>query len=148
MLTCQWFWVWGLVSSWKGKICKWIQDRVALSRVAAMWMEKREWKGDSSEADAPSLWPLVLDVCAGGWWAFCQCYPRERSPSLPCFSFNAKIPARDVAEKHSKNHNSESLKVLSDLIIPFCSACRKGSSWWLDNPRKDVLALDVNAFNR
>ena len=92
-----------------------------------------------------SQWPLL--VLHGGNGRFCQCCPREYTHCLPCVSLNAKIPIRDMAEKHGKNHNNESLRIPSDLIIAFNSACRKGSSRWFDNPKKDILADNVNEFN-
>lgn len=102
-------------------------------------MEEKEWKWDSAGAGAPRLCPMGLAGSMRGWWAFDQCFPREWRHSLPRVSFNAETPTRDVAEKHGKNQNSRSVKVLSDLIIPFYSACRKGSSWRLIIPGKMYL---------
>lgn len=109
-LTHQWFWL-------QGPLCE--KGRFAI-RVVAMSVEKMEWKWDSSEADARVFgqWPLLAPH--GGKGHFVSVAPENAAPvGLPCVNSNAKIPTRDAAEKHGKDHNSESLRVPSALIIPF-----------------------------
>lgn len=129
----------------KRRFASGVKDGVARSRVVAVRMEGRGWEWDSSGTDTAGLWPVTLVDSARGDGHFVSVAQENAEPAvcqLECWD-----TYKGLAEKHGKNHNSKSLRVLSDLTIPFYSACRKGSSQWSDNPRKNVLVLTVNELN-
>lgn len=96
---------------------------------------------ETARTDKRSLWTLVALHRAKGILSVAsqRMQPEAAACQLACL--------HGLAEKHSSNHTSISLKVLLDLILFLYSAYRKGSSWWFDNPRKNVFVLTVNELN-